>query len=99
MGRLLGINEASVVGLISSLANSIPMFSLTKEMNSKGIVINFAFATSASFVLGDHLAFTMAFDKTAVFGMMAGKFVGGICAVIVAILLFHFTKKKEVVAN
>ena len=95
LGRLLGINEASVVGLISSLANSIPMFSLTKEMNSKGIVINFAFATSASFVLGDHLAFTMAFDKTAVFGMMVGKFVGGIFAVVIANLLFHFTRKKE----
>lgn len=95
LGKLLGINEASVVGLISSLANSIPMFSMTKEMNSKGIIINFAFATSASFVLGDHLAFTMAFDQTALWGMIAGKLAGGICAVIVAMMIAGGASKKE----
>ena len=87
LGEKMGMNEASVVGLLSSLANSIPTFTMVEKMNPKGIVVNLAFATSASFVLGDHLAFTMAFDSGAVLGMVVGKLTGGICAVFVAFLL------------
>ncbi len=87
LGEKLGMNEASVLGLLSSLANSIPTFTLVEKMNSKGIVVNLAFATSASFVLGDHLAFTMAYDSYAVSGMIAGKLAGGIFAVLLACVL------------
>ena len=95
LGERFGMNEASVVGLISSLANSIPTFTMVEKMNPKGIVVNLAFATSASFVLGDHLAFTMAFDGGAVPAMVAGKLAGGICAVIVAVILCSRSSKKQ----
>ena len=88
------MNDASVLGMISALANSIPTFSMVKEMNSRGIVVNLAFATSASFVLGDHLAFTMAFDGAGVLPMMVGKLAGGICAVLLAMFLSRFTEKN-----
>ncbi len=95
IGKKLGMNEASVVGLISSLANSIPTFTLVEKMNSRGIIINMAFVTSASFVLGDHLAFTMAFDSVAIPAMVIGKLTGGILAVLVAMILCKQADKKH----
>ena len=95
MGKIININDASVLGLIASLANSLPMFDLIDRMNAKGRIMNMAFAVSASFVFGDHLAFTMAFDEKYVAGMVIGKLVGGISALVVAHLLYSFTYKKE----
>ena len=43
------------------------------KMDRKGIVLNSAFAVSGAFVLGSHLAFTMAFDKTYIFAMILGS--------------------------
>ena len=57
-------------------------------MNKKGVVLNSAFAVSASFALGSHLAFTMAFDKVYVLPMIIGKIVSGVCAVVLALLIY-----------
>ena len=95
VGGWMKINDVSVLGLISSLANSIPTFALVEKMNKKGIIVNMAFAVSASFVFGDHLAFTMTFDKKFVFGMIIGKLVAGISAVIVAHFLYNYTEKRS----
>ncbi|MBR5496874.1 MAG: ethanolamine utilization protein EutH [Clostridia bacterium] len=92
IGSKIGIDENSVLGLISSLANSIPTFDLAEKMNEKGRMMNMAFTVSASFVFGDHLAFTMAYDKAYLPAMIAGKLVGGIAAVVAA----HFMYKKSV---
>lgn len=92
LGRMLGINEAAVAGMIASLANNIPMFGLMKNMNARGKVINAAFAVSAAFVFGDHLGFTAGFAKEMIVPVMVGKLVGGITAVVVALL---FTKSKK----
>ena len=91
IGSKAGIDENSVLGLVSSLANSIPTFDLAGKMNEKGRMMNLAFTVSASFVFGDHLAFTMAFDKNYLPAMIAGKLAGGIAAVIAA----HFMYKKS----
>ena len=56
-------------------------------MDSRGIVINMAFAVSASFVFGDHLAFTMAYNNAYLPGMIAGKLIGGLCAILAAVIL------------
>lgn len=95
LGKKMGMNEASVVGLLSSLANSIPTFTLIEKMNSRGVIINMAFVTSASFVLGDHLAFTMAFDADMIPAMVIGKLTGGLLAVLVAVILSNQTEKKK----
>ena len=47
-----------------------------------------AFAVSASFMFGSHLAFTMAFDNRYVVPMIVGKIVSGICAVFLALLIY-----------
>ena len=87
-GRKIGIDETSVLGLISSLANSIPTIEMADKMNAKGRMMNMAFAVSASFVFGDHLAFTMSFDSRFLWAVIAGKLVSGACAVIVSALMF-----------
>ncbi len=90
-GKKIGIDETSVLGLISSLANSIPTFEMAGKMNAKGRMMNMAFAVSASFVFGDHLAFTMSFDNRFLFAVIAGKLISGVCAVVAA----HFMYRKN----
>ena len=94
MGRMVNINDASVLGFITSLANSLPMFDLIGKMDKKGRIMNMAFAVSASFVFGDHLAFTMAFNENYISGMVLGKLIGGITAVIVAHFLYKFSYRE-----
>ncbi len=87
LGRLMGINDTAAAGLIASLANSIATFGMVKDMDSRGKVVNIAFAVSAAFVFGDHLGFTAGFAPEMLPAMIAGKLAGGISAVAVALWL------------
>ncbi len=87
VGKLLGINDAAAAGLIASLANSIAVFGMVKDMNQRGKVINIAFAVSAAFVFGDHLGYTAGFAPEMIGPMIVGKLVGGVSAVVVAMWL------------
>ena len=93
LGGLLGINGQAAAGLVASLANSIATFSLVKEMDYRGKVVNIAFAVSAAFVFGDHLGFAAGFAPEILPAMILGKLAGGITAVGIALLLT--AKKKE----
>ena len=93
VGRWLQINDTAVMGFLSSLANSIATFEMMDKMDRKGRVMNMAFAVSAAFVFGDHLAFTMAFDRTILPAMILGKLVAGFSALVVAHFIFRFTGK------
>ena len=92
LGSLLGINDVAAAGLVATLANSIATLGMVKDMDSRGKVVNIAFAVSAAFVFGDHLGFTAGFAPEMLPGMIVGKLVGGAGAVAVAILL---TKKES----
>ena len=87
LGKLLRINDVAAAGLVASLANSIATFGLVKEMDTRGKVVNIAFAVSAAFVFGDHLGFTAGFAPQMLPAMIAGKLAGGISAVAVALWL------------
>lgn len=91
LGITLGINETAAAGLLASLANSIASFTLVKDMDDRGKVVNVAFAVSAAFVFGDHMGFTAGFAPQWLVPMIIGKLVGGISAVAVALWL---TKEK-----
>ena len=95
LGKLLGINDNAAAGLVASLANSIATFNLVEKMDNRGKVVNIAFAVSAAFVFGDHLGFTAGFSPEMLPAMIAGKLIGGISAVVVALWLTK-TKKQEV---
>lgn len=91
-GRYLGINDAAVAGLIASLANSIAMFGMVRDMDRRGKVVNIAFAVSAAFVFGDHLGFTASFAPEMLPALIAGKLAGGVSAVLLAMVL---TRKEN----
>ena len=95
LGKILGMNDVAAAGLVASLANSIPMFNMVKDMDRRGKIINFAFATSAAFVFGDHLGFTAGFDSSMIFPMIVGKITGGITAVILSLIIARGMKGEE----
>ena len=66
-----------------------------EKMNRKGVVLNSAFAVAASYSFGSHLAFTMTFDRSYVLPMIIGKIVSGICAVLLALLLYKGDKAES----
>jgi ethanolamine transporter len=84
MGELLGMNKDAAAGMVATLANNIAMFSIMKNMDNRGKVINVAFSVSAAFVFGDHLGFVAGIDKGMIMAVIVGKLVGGITAVIIA---------------
>ena len=91
-GKRLGINDAAAAGLVASLANSIATFGMVKDMDSRGKVVNIAFAVSAAFVFGDHLGFTAGFAPEMLPAMILGKLTGGVAAVALALFL---TRKEK----
>lgn len=95
LGKVLGMNDVSAAGLVASLANCIPMFGMMKDMDNRGKIINVAFSVAAAFVFGDHLGFTAGFNANMITPMIVAKLVGGITAVLLAMVIANKTLKKE----
>ncbi|CCK75313.1 Ethanolamine utilisation protein, EutH [Oleispira antarctica RB-8] len=87
MGGVLKVNPVAATGLIATLANNIPMFQVMKDMDSRGKILCSAFAVSAAFTFGDHLGFTAANKPDMIMAVIIGKLVGGITAVLFAMML------------
>ena len=87
LGKTLGVNDVAAAGLVATLANSIATFSMVKDMDRRGKVVNTAFAVSAAFVFGDHLGFTAGFAPEMLPAVILGKLAGGAAAVAVALFL------------
>ena len=95
LGSRLGINGISALSFLGSLVTNASTFGVMEKMDKKGIVLNAAFAVSASFVFGSHLAFTMVFDSGFVAPMVVGKLVSGVCAVVLAMVLYRPEKHEQ----
>ncbi len=96
LGERLGINEIAGFGFLSTVGTSVSTFEAVSKMDRRGIILNSAFAVSASFVFVDHLAFTMSFsDASAAYvpAMIAGKLISGVSAVVLAYVLCKKVKK------
>ena len=94
LGKRLGMNEASALGIISCTVNSLLVFKSVEDMDERGKVVNMAFAVSAAFVLGDHLAYTASFMPSGILPMIVGKLMAGISAIAVAFLVTRAKTKK-----
>lgn len=92
LGKKTGLDETAVIGLVSTLANSIPTFEMSHKMNRNGRVMNCAFAVSAAFVFGDHLAFTLSYNPKYILPVIVGKLAAGVTALGVSAI---FIKKQE----
>lgn len=87
LGKKMELDDVSVVGLIATLANSIATLESADRMNRKGRILNLAFAVSAAFVFGDHLAFTLSYNAEHILAVIIGKLVAGVTAIMVASVL------------
>lgn len=85
----IGINGVSSIAFLGTLVTNASTFGVMEKMDKKGVVLNSAFAVSASFVFGSHLAFTMAFDDSYTIPMILAKIIAGILAVIFALLIYR----------
>ncbi len=91
IGKAAGMDETSILGIITTSINAIPMFGMTKDMNDRGVVVNVAYLVPASFLLGDHLAFQLTVDPSTAVPFLVGKLAGGIAAVALAMVM---TRKR-----
>lgn len=94
LGKKLGINATSALGFVGSLATNVTTFAKAEEMDDKGLVLNSAFAVSASWALCGHLAYTMSTVSEALPAVVVGKLLSGIVALIVALLLYKPLSQK-----
>jgi ethanolamine transporter len=94
LGSKLDINGVATLAFLGSLVTNASTFGVMDKMNKKGVVLNSAFAVSASFVFGSHLAFTMAFDNRYILPMIVGKLVSGVCAVLLALMVYKGPKAE-----
>ena len=94
LGRRLGINETAAMGLLSTIVTNATTLEMVNRMDKKGIVLNSAFLVSAAFMLGGHLAFTMAYDTAYILPMVVAKIVAGLSSLVVALFVYKRMEKE-----
>ncbi len=94
IGKKIGVNEFSVVGILSSMASSATSFGMMDRMDKKGVMMNSAFSVSGAFIFGSHLAFTMAFNSGYIAPVIVGKLISGVLAVVLAGAIFNKLNKQ-----
>ena len=88
-GEKVGINREASSGLLTQLANNLPIWSLMSGMNQRGKLLNVVFTVSAAFVFGDVLAFTGGVNPEMVFPVIIAKLSAGILAILLTIYLLN----------
>ena len=86
MGRSLGINDTSSLGMFVTLGTCISTFEMSDEMDRRGLIFNSAFAVSASFVFIDHLAWTMAVAPETTLAIMKNEDIDSALALLLALI-------------
>lgn len=84
---LLGLSPVGAAGILAASANVLAMFRLVEEMPPKDKVLVIAFAVSAAFTFGDHLAYSANFQPSIILPMVAGKLFGGVIGMGLALWL------------
>nr|WP_300001955.1 ethanolamine utilization protein EutH [Tissierella sp.] len=88
------LDEYSILGLISSTVNNVPMMGIYKEMNWKGKIMNAAFSVSGAFVFGGQFGYVSTVAPASANAFIAGKLVGGISALVLAVILINREAKQ-----
>ncbi len=95
LGRKMKVNETSVTGLLTATVNSIATFDTLEKMDPRGKILNMAFAVSAGFVFGDHLAFTGGWNPSAIPALIVAKLTAGLTALGLALVMTRRGKESE----
>lgn len=94
LGKVIGVNSVTVAGMIASLASSLAMYPMIKDMDKRGKVIAVSFSICAGFCLGDFLAFTSAKMPEFIFPMIVGKLAAGIIAAAIGMFVARRGEKE-----
>lgn len=87
VGRLLGVNNESVVGLVLSCTQSLAMLPLFSRMDRRGQIINAAFSVAGAYVVGGQMAFVASMIPPEwVTPYMANKLIAGVLGVALALV-------------
>lgn len=84
IGKFLKIDKYSVMGMILSLGTSVAMLPLYEKMNTKGKILNAAFALSGAFVFGGQLGFIAGVCPESVTWFIVVKLVAGMAGLVIA---------------
>lgn len=95
IGTKLGMDATSTAGIIFTLANSIPVYKMMKDMNSRGKIINTAWLVPATAALGDHLGFTAGVHPDAITAVVLSKIIAGVLAIILAMAMTKSTESED----
>ncbi len=95
IGNKFELDEYSILGIFSSLANCIPMLGIYDKMNEKGKILNAAFAVSGAFTFGGQLGYISSVSPEAVNPFIVSKLTAGISAILVAVLLMRLEKSRR----
>ncbi len=87
VGQKLGLDKNSAAGLVFTLANSVPVYTMMKDMNKKGIIVNTAWLVPATAALGAHLGFTAGVEPSMITPVVVGKLSAGMIAVCLALFM------------
>ncbi|MEG2418929.1 MAG: ethanolamine utilization protein EutH, partial [Eubacterium sp.] len=82
-------------GLVFTLANSVPVYKMMKDMNPKGKIVNTAWLVPATAALGDHLGFTAGVEPTMITPVVIGKIAAGILLAIALAIAFSKNMSDE----
>ncbi|MCD8118955.1 MAG: ethanolamine utilization protein EutH [Lachnospiraceae bacterium] len=93
LGTKIGLNTVSMLGFLVALVNSVPVFSMLRDMDERGKILNSAWVVCAAASVGAHLGFTASVRPDMIGPMMIGKLTSGVVAVALAALV---TRKKKV---
>ena len=94
VGSKMGIEELSALSLLSTLVTNATAFANMDKMDKRGVIINAAFSCSAAYIFGSHLAFTSAMAPELISAVLISKFISGIAAVALALVLTRKEKKS-----
>ena len=95
VGGKIGLDSVSTAGVIFTLANSIPVYKMMKDMSSKGKIVNTAWLVPATAALGDHLGFTAGVHPEAITAVVVSKIIAGVLAVALALLMSRDTSAED----
>lgn len=84
IGEKFELDQYSILGILSSLSNSIPMLGIYNKMNEKGKILNAAFAVSGAFVFGGQLGYISSVSPNMVNIFVVSKLSAGIGSLVVS---------------
>lgn len=84
LGKRVGLSPVGASGLLATVSNILALFRILRDMPPEDKVVNIAFAVSAAFLFGDHLAFTATFQPNLIVAVMTGKIVAGVVGFAIA---------------